>query len=279
MKRLLFFILLVFLCLQCDLHASIVAHSEVLQGRSFIVFLTSSKEVLSASASFDGKKYPLYEYENGKRAIIPARLEALPGNYPIIVESFLNNGIETFEASIVLTKKEYPKVSFYLKPSKKKLLKKGPIADDWGEIEKKIISESPKKHWEGFFIKPVDGITTMAFGLREYINGNVRGRHRGWDFRAPVGTPVKASNNGYIVYSGFLNSFGGTIVIDHGQGVNSLYFHLSKNLAKEGDFVKKGDIVALSGNTGISSGPHLHWGLSLHNVRIDPRQWVMTVMP
>jgi murein DD-endopeptidase MepM/ murein hydrolase activator NlpD len=82
-----------------------------------------------------------------------------------------------------------------------------------------------------------------------------------------------------VVFADDLKAFGGTVVIDHGQGVNTLYFHLSKIGVTVGQSIKKGEAIGLTGNTGISSGPHLHWGLSVHNVRVDPNQWVVTVMP
>ena len=119
------------------------------------------------------------------------------------------------------------------------------------------------------------GNTYLSF----YINKKYRNRHRGWDFRAPIGTKIRASNNGVVVLIDKFKAFGGTVVLDHGQGVFSLFFHLSKFLIKEGDYLEKGDVLGLTGNTGVSSGPHLHWGLSVHNVRVEPKSWVLTVMP
>ena len=94
----------------------------------------------------------------------------------------------------------------------------------------------------------------------------------------PIGTKVKAANNGKVVFAQKLSAFGGTIVIDHGQGVHTLYFHLSKFLAVVGQEVSKGTVIALSGNSGISSGPHLHWGMSVHDLRVNPLQWTKTAM-
>jgi murein DD-endopeptidase MepM/ murein hydrolase activator NlpD len=93
------------------------------------------------------------------------------------------------------------------------------------------------------------------------------------DIAAAVGTKVKAPNAGKVVFGEKLKAFGGTMVLDHGQGVHTLYFHLSKLLAEVGAKVEKGTVIALSGNTGVSSGAHLHWGMSVHNLRVDPIQW------
>ena len=152
------------------------------------------------------------------------------------------------------------------------------MGEIWAIIDKFLKTESQKKLWDGLFIKPVSGVTTMPFGTYELIGRRVR-RHRGWDFRATLNTPVKAANSGLVVYTSFLKAFGGTVVVDHGQGIYTLYFHLSKILVSPGQLVALGDILGLSGSSGIASGPHLHWGMSVHDVRIDPRQWVITVMP
>lgn len=258
----------------------VIAHPTVFQGRSFIVFLNDQAEVSRAFVAFKGRLFNFYPYEDGLRAIVPTAPEEKTGEFPLAVEALYKDGKkETLETTILLETKVYPKTSFWLKPGKKKYLGSSILEREWASIEAKIVNESPQKLWDGFFAKPVPGITTMAFGTREFINKKISGRHRGWDFRAAVGTKIAAPNNGVVVFADDLKSFGGTVVIDHGQGVNTLYFHLSKIGVTAGQGIRKGDIIGLTGNTGISSGPHLHWGMSVHNVRVDPNQWVMTVMP
>ncbi|KAF0132952.1 MAG: peptidase M23/M37 family [Candidatus Saganbacteria bacterium] len=283
MKRISAFIYLLLIFSIAHSETRIVAHSQVFQGRSFIVFLRtaeSDSKVKEVFVSFNGKKIPFFSYEGGLRAIIGTMPEEKPGDYPLEIELIKDNGEkEVFEQSIDVAYRNYPKVSFWLKPAKKKLLTADVIAEEWAKIEEKILKLSEDKLWDGFFIKPVPGITTMPFGMREFINNKVAGRHRGWDFRAKVGTPVKSAQNGVVRVAEFFKSFGGTVVVDHGQGINTLYFHLSKINAEPGQKLSKGEIIGLSGNTGISSGPHLHWGMSVHNIRVDPMQWVNTIMP
>lgn len=267
-----FFLLMIFPCLA---ELKVVSPSQVFQGRSFIVFLASSISG-EASAYFAGKKVAFFPYQDGLRAIVGCEPGKKPGNYILRIEA--SDG-EVYETSIDLAPRVFPRVSFWLKPSKKKLLSPELIQKEWQKIEAELLLESGQKRWDGFFMKPVPGITTMAFGTREYINGRLSGRHRGQDFRARPGTSVRAANNGKVMVAQFFKTFGGTVVVDHGQGINTLYFHLSKISAGVGQNLKKGEILGLSGNTGISSGPHLHWAMSVHNVRVDPMQWVETVMP
>jgi len=91
----------------------------------------------------------------------------------------------------------------------------------------------------------------------------------GTDYRAKVGTEIRAANDGHIVVSRDLFYTGGTVTIDHGLNIFTVYGHLSKMLVKEGDYVKKGDIIALSGKSGRVTGPHLHWGVKVDGDFID----------
>lgn len=258
----------------------LVYPAEVFQGRSFIVFIASPEAGGHYWARFGNQSVRFFPYEEGVRAIIGTMPEQKLGDYDLVVNRIAPDGrTENRTFNITVSRRVYPKVSFWLKPSKKKLLAPDLVTDEWGQIEAKLLKESPDKLWSGLFKKPVPGITTMAFGTREYVNNNPRGRHRGQDFRAPLGTRVLAPSRGRVIVAEHFKAFGGTVVIDHGQGINTLYFHLSKIVAKVGEEVETGDILGLSGNTGISSGPHLHWGMSVHNVRVDPLQWVKTVMP
>jgi murein DD-endopeptidase MepM/ murein hydrolase activator NlpD len=99
--------------------------------------------------------------------------------------------------------------------------------------------------------------------------------HKGVDFSIPTGTPVKAMNSGKIIFAkSGLNVYGVAMVVDHGQGVTSCYFHLNKLLKKEGETVEKGEIIAESGATGWATGPHLHFGLYLQGEAVDPFWWI-----
>lgn len=124
--------------------------------------------------------------------------------------------------------------------------------------------------WRGAFIKPVPGIVVGPFGRRSIINNQPRSPHSGVDLRGKKGTPVAATNHGKVVLIGDHFFTGLTVVIDHGGGIQSMYFHLDKILAKKGDMVDKGQEIGQVGSTGRSSGPHLHWGIRVNGDRVDP---------
>jgi len=275
--------ILIFLLLLCSpvlADLKFFAHPEVPQGRSFIIYIASTEAFTEAKAVFDGRSVPFYKQGFGLKTIIGTEPDRELGQYPVRIEAKTADGkVESNEFPIVVNSRLYPKTSFYLKPARKKLMARDLVSEEWADIEPLITSYTPEKLWSGQFRRPVPGIITMAFGTREYVNNKRRGPHRGVDFRAKIGTPVKAPERGQLVYTKYLKAFGGTAIVNHGQGIFTLYFHLSKFLYPIGTFLRPGQPFALTGNSGISSGPHLHWGISVHNVRSDPLQWVETVMP
>lgn len=122
--------------------------------------------------------------------------------------------------------------------------------------------------------KPVQGPLSSPFGLRRFFNGEERNPHSGLDFAVPHGTPVKAPADGVvtIVADYFFN--GKTVFIDHGQGLITMYCHLSAFDVKVGDVVSRGQVIARVGATGRATGPHLHWNVSLNNARVDPALFI-----
>ncbi|HWH77858.1 MAG TPA: M23 family metallopeptidase, partial [Candidatus Binatus sp.] len=130
---------------------------------------------------------------------------------------------------------------------------------------------SAEQLWNGPFIRPVpQEASASSFGSRRIINGVARAPHTGTDLSAPMGTEVLAVNSGRVVLVGNYFFAGGSVVVDHGGGLFTMYFHLSDFKVGEGTLVSKGDVLALSGDTGRVTGPHLHWGIRLNNSRVDP---------
>ena len=121
------------------------------------------------------------------------------------------------------------------------------------------------------FIRPVDGITTGVFGSQRILNGKPRRPHFGIDIAAPKGTKVLNSNSGRVLLAEKNLFFtGGTIIIEHGHGLISIYSHLDQIFVKNGKFVKKGKLIGTVGSTGRSTGPHLDFRLYCKNIPVDP---------
>lgn len=124
---------------------------------------------------------------------------------------------------------------------------------------------------EAPFVRPVPGEPTSEFGTRRVFNGEPRAPHPGIDLRAATGTPVLVAGPGRVALAEDLYYSGGTVIVDHGGGLFTVYAHLSKIEAKEGAAVREGDRLGLSGATGRVTGPHLHWGARVGGSIFDPR--------
>lgn len=133
------------------------------------------------------------------------------------------------------------------------------------------VVDTDRQDWRKGFILPLEGRISGHFGNQRFFNGVPKNPHSGTDIAAPEGTPVKASADGKVLLSGGNYFYGGNMVIlDHGMGLQTIYMHLKEAKVKAGDEVKQGDVIGLVGKTGRVTGPHLHWGASLNNVRFRP---------
>ena len=139
------------------------------------------------------------------------------------------------------------------------------------ELKDRIFAKSaPEPEWAGEFARPVNAASTDSFGTRRVFNGKLASIHRGMDFRAASGTPVGASNAGTVVLARKLFYEGNLVVIDHGQGLATLYMHLSKIEVTEGQRVRRRQRLGLSGSTGRVTGPHLHFAVRWQGGYLDP---------
>ena len=133
---------------------------------------------------------------------------------------------------------------------------------------------TPQKLWESPFIMPTQGTITSPFGIgRSYSGAPVTSHHSGLDIGAPEGNPVYAAASGKVAFAGPLTTRGNTVIIDHGLGVFTGYSHLSKFEVAVGQDVKQGQLIAAVGQTGLATGPHLHWELIIGGENVDPTYW------
>lgn len=208
--------------------------------------------------------------ETSRYGFVSADLKANPGTYHLVIE-MLPSGHKK-EIEVKITEKKYgvrrltlPKKMVDLDTQTLKRVRKE------SSIMKKLwVAPYGKPLWEGPFLRPVTGEVVGPFGRNSIINEQPRSPHSGVDLRAERGTPVKVMNHGRVALTGDHFFTGLTVVIDHGGGIQSMFFHLDKILVQENQRVTKGEVLGLVGSTGRSTGPHLHLGVRVNGARVDP---------
>jgi murein DD-endopeptidase MepM/ murein hydrolase activator NlpD len=157
------------------------------------------------------------------------------------------------------------------------------VNEEWRNRDVKKLSEitqksEPVKLWKGAFLQLPNSKVLSTYGVERfyYYKGQQvsQSRHMGYDFASVERAPVPASNDGAVVFVGILGIYGNVVLIDHGLGLFSLYGHLSESSVKEGQYLKKGDIIGRTGRTGLALGDHLHFGILVHGQEVDPVYWL-----
>ena len=138
------------------------------------------------------------------------------------------------------------------------------------KVQAVLAGLTPERLWTAGFLVPVEGTVTGAFGSKRILNGQPRNQHSGEDIAAPLGAPVKAANDGIVRLMDDQFFSGISVILDHGLGLFTMYFHLDSAAVKEGARVKRGDVIGTVGQSGRATGPHLHWAAWLNGSRVNP---------
>jgi hypothetical protein len=227
---------------------------------------------LSRSAKLNGRTIPLYPQskEGEFLGLMPVPVLVKPGEYPL--EWLDAKGAVLHTQTIVVRNAHYPVQNVVLTKALSQLRSTPEERDRVSEFQK---GESAVRYWSFPLQAPLDGCLTSLFGVRRLHNGKPTGDfHAGLDQRGASGTPIHAVAAGEVKLAGQFALHGGTVGIDHGQGLKSIYLHMSKVAANEGTHVQAGDVIGYVGSTGRSTGPHLHWALYAHGEPVNPLQWL-----
>lgn len=205
------------------------------------------------------------------RAVIGIDLDVPPGEHSVLVVATGGNLRYELSSPITVQVKAFPTRQLtvaprYVDPPAQDI----PRIQQEAQLLERLWLSSPSFLWSDTFQPPVREAANSAFGSRSVFNGQERNPHGGADFPSPDGTPVRAPGAGRVVFAGDMYFTGGTVVVDHGAGIVSLFAHLSVISVKPDGFVEQGDRVGLVGATGRVTGPHLHWTVRAHGARVDP---------
>lgn len=248
---------------------------KVEQGDIYVVNVLVAKGARSLTGEFQGKALSFYKVKKGRlfRTLIGIDMETDPGTYQLVISAKSRSGKAVRgRYRIRIKKRDFGEQRITL-PEEMVELDEDTLkqVEEEGEKVKEIwTKERSDRIWRGKFIKPLDGEIISPFGVRRILNDLPRNPHSGVDLEAGMGEDIRSSNAGIVVFAGELYFSGETVIVDHGRGLYTMYFHLSRIDVEEGQRVKKGEILGLAGSTGRSTGPHLHWGVRLHDARVDP---------
>ena len=238
-------------------------------GEGFLVRI-EGKSAGDCRVRFEGKRYTPFPASRGAWEIfLPLKLKAA-GEEELILEKNSPDGpVEEYSFSVEVAPREIKTV--FVEKTGREIRKAQPsVPAQQKKVLKAIRNLDSKKYWNRPFSLPVQGEVSSEFAVRRDL-GTHSSYHWGVDFSAPEGTPVKAANSGKIILSeNDFNVYGNLLIIDHGQGVVSCYFHLFQTFKKTGEMVSRNEVIGEVGSTGWSTGPHLHFSIYLQGRAVDP---------
>jgi len=291
--RIAFLLSSLFLVLPASSAADLVVHaqpSRLVNGAPVLFQVKSPRRLESLHGNWLGHEIT-FTFDSATRtwfALAGISLETAPGSYTLDLacETFAAKEAArkiSFSRKFTVARGKYPKIQVKLRveskftepsPEQQKQIEEGQ------QIKKDFLNRvTPAQEWSGQFAEPADAAVSDVFGSERIFNGKTSSPHLGLDFRVPAGTPVAAMNAGTVLLARPLFFEGNFVVIDHGQGLLTLYLHLSEFKVKEGEQVKRGQVIGLSGGTGRATGPHLHVAVRWQGTYLDPAALMRLRLP
>lgn len=223
------------------------------------------------SAKLNDRSAKLYLQQDGQRfGLLPISVKDTPGAFSLTLSRGEAERPETLQ--VVIRKTIFPSQNVTLSPEIEGLHSTPEEIALLNSFKENI---SDARSWADPLAPPVAGCMTSPFGVKRLHNGKPTGEyHGGVDQRTPEGEPIRAVAAGTVTFAKQFNVLGNAVGIDHGQGLESMYLHMSRLVATPGAAVQRGDILGYAGSTGRSTGPHLHWVLYVNSINVNPAQWV-----
>jgi len=280
MKIILMFLLLVSYLMAFNFKDVEVINYKVANGKTALLEFKKNKKIKYESVKVQNKLFKIFDNPNDKTkeyVLIPFSYYEKKENKTLNIKYIQNKKvkIETMLLKVVDGKYEKEEIkvdSSKVNPTSKEVKQR--ISKEYVEAMKIYGTITPISYIHKKFIKPLNSKITSAFGKARVYNGSLKGYHSGTDFRAKMQTPIIAANDGKVALVEKRFYSGGTVILDHGEGIYTCYFHMSKFDVKKGQMVKRGQLLGLSGKSGRVTGPHLHFSARINKVQVDPLQLI-----
>ncbi|MBI2210695.1 MAG: M23 family metallopeptidase [Deltaproteobacteria bacterium] len=257
----------------------VVTPAGVSQG-GVVRIQVAGEEIQTMKGRLGHREIPFFGGRGVFSALIGVDLEESPGAAGLVLQGWSRSG-ESKERKVTLQvrKKKFPQEKLSVPASFDRIdeATKRRIDREQEQLNGLWTASSLERWWEGAFLAPVSGGVTSPFGLRRIVNGLPRSPHGGVDLKASLGAEVLAANHGRVALREEFFFSGKSIVLDHGGGLYTMYFHLDEFHAGKDAQVRKGDLIGRAGMTGRVTGPHLHWGVRLNGARVDPFELIAAV--
>lgn len=249
--------------------------SRIVQGGALRVIVLNAPAGGVLRVRFGGRVWPLYRAGGTAATYVGTDPFTRPGSHRLVVERIAAGSARVLtQTTVAVVRKTFATRRLRLDPSKEALFDPRLVAIEQRKVGAAFRVISPRRLWEGPFALPTPATRSSPYGVKSVYNGVVHGWHRGADFAAPAGSPVRAANHGIVRLAEGIPLSGNAVLIDHGLGVFTTYMHMSSITVRLGQPVRKGDVVGRVGSTGVATGPHLHWGLRVNGLYVDPLLWV-----
>ena len=281
-KLFLFLIIMIVTTLPASMIYS-VSQERIANAQTLLFEIEVDSPFSKAYVAYKGVRYPFYAHPSHDvgtfYALVPTSYYAKPKKENAVIVTIVEGEKQFASVSIMIEKGKYKSEHLKVNASRAKISKSNLARIKKESLEaKKIYNHFTKKSYiDRAFDYPMQSKITSAFGTKRVFNGVLKSYHSGTDFRAKVGTPLYAANAGKVVLVKNRFFAGNSVIIDHGQGLYTGYYHMSAFKVNVGDIVKQGDLLGLAGATGRVTGPHLHFTVHVGGKVVDPLQFLETV--
>ena len=250
-----------------NMYAAPLPLAAAVPGGIVIVDLGLAHDNHAPQVTFNRQRVMVLKNAGHWQGIVGIPLATKPGQQQLHISGQKTPVVFTVEAKAYAEQRLIIKDKRKVNPTKEDLQR---IGRERTRINKALAHWSDLGSVDTRFSLPVTGRMSSPFGLRRFFNDQPRKPHSGIDIAAPEGTPIQAPAAGRIIEAGDFFFNGNSVFIDHGQGLVTMYCHMSKIEVKPGQTVQKGETIGAVGQTGRVTGPHLHWSVSLNDARVDP---------
>jgi murein DD-endopeptidase MepM/ murein hydrolase activator NlpD len=258
--------------------------SRLVNGSPIVFEIRTSTPFASITGKWLGRDVFFYRSEADRHwyGVAGVDVQAAPGKYRLQLSAVASSGSPVrFQRMVRVYKGAYRRTALrvaqkYVAPDTDTLLR---IERERAMKQQIFRPAASPPEWSGAFVAPVLGAVSLPFGTSRTFNGLLQSIHRGVDYSVPTGTAVVAANSGHVILSRELFYEGNCVVIDHGEGLLTMYLHLSEIQVAEGQSVRRGEKLGLTGATGRVTGPHLHLAASWNGMSVNPAALLNLQMP